>query len=253
MKKIRWSFSPELFSHCLLAVLIVAVTTVPLVLIGRDTLGEAVIALLYLVPVGWSASRWGQGPGMCAALAAALTFDFFFIPPFHTFAVGRLEGWLVLAIFLAVAIVVVGRIQSSLSKAQASERNAIFMYELSAALAGLRTQDAVVHALARHLQQMFQAALVEVLLIQPGSQSSPLIVQAPLDGVANGKADRVLPILAAPGLVGEIRLWRGHGWLPPEDSHLLQNFTTQAALALERARLAEAEARANTLANASAR
>ena len=247
MKRIHLSFPPELLSKCLLAVLAVAATTVPLVLIGRDTLGEAVIALLYLVPVGWSASRWGQGPGMCAALAAALTFDFFFIPPFHTFAVGRLEGWLVLAIFLAVAIVVVGRIQSSLSRAQASERDAIFMYELSAALAGLRTQDAVVHALARHLQQMFQAALVEVF-IQSGSQSSPLIVQAPLDGVANGKPDRVLPILAAPGLVGEIRLWRGNDWLPPEDSRLLQNFTTQAALALERARLAEAEARANTLA-----
>lgn len=250
MKKIRLSITPELLFQCAKAVLTVAVITIPLVLIGRDTLGEAVIALLYLVPIGWSASRWGQVPGMCAALAGALTFDFFFIPPFYTFAVGRLEGWLVLAIFLAVAIVVVGRIQSSLSKAQASERDAIFMYELSAALAGLRTQDAVVHALARHLQQMFQAALVAVF-IQSGSQSSPLIVQAPLDGVANGKPDRVLPILAAPGLVGEIRLWRGNGWLPSEDSRLLQNLTTQAALALERARLAEAEARASTLANAS--
>ena len=242
MKKIR--LSSDLISKCLLAVLAVAVTTVPLVLIGRDTLGEAVIALLYLVPVGWSAARWAQGPGMCAALAAALTFDFFFIPPFYTFAVGRLEGWLVLVIFLAVAVVVVGRIQSGLSRARASERDAIFMYELSAALAGLRTQDAVVHALARHLQQMLQAALVQVS-IQPGNQSAPIIAMAPLDGKADGKPERVLPILAAPGLVGEIHLWRGNGWLPPEDSRLLQNLSTQAALALERAQLAEAEARVN--------
>jgi two-component system sensor histidine kinase KdpD len=185
---------------------------------------------------------------MCAALAAALTFDFFFIPPFHTFTVGSLEGWLVLAIFLAVAIVVVGRIQSGLSRARASEREAIFMYELSAALAGLRTQDAVIHALARHLQQMFQAALVQVS-IQPGNQSSPMRVKAPLDGAASGKPDRVLPILAAPGLVGEIHLWRGDGWLPPEDSRLLQNFASQAAQALERARLAEAEARVKTMAD----
>ena len=41
---------------------------------------------------------------MSAALAAALAFDFLFIPPFYTFAVGSLEGWLVLAIFLAVAM-----------------------------------------------------------------------------------------------------------------------------------------------------
>jgi len=252
MKNIRLSITAELLVQCAKAVLAVAITTIPLVLIGRDTLGEAVIALLYLVPVGWSASRWGQGPGMSAALAAALTFDFFFVPPFYTFTVGSLEGWLVLAIFLAVAIVVVGRIQSGLSRARASECEAIFMYELSAALAGLRTQDAVIHALARHLQQMFLATLVEVS-IQPGNQLSPIRVKAPLDGAASGKPDRVLPILAAPGLVGEIHLWRGDGWLPPEDSRLLQNFSTQAALALERAQLAEAESRVKSTIDAIAR
>ena len=43
-------------------------------------------------------------------------------------------------------------------------------------------------------------------------------------------------------MIGEIDIWRGNGWLPPEDSRLLQNFATQAILSLERARLAEAEA-----------
>ena len=41
--------------------------------------------------------------------------------------------------------------------------------------------------------------------------------------------------------MGEIRIWRGHGWLPAEGSRLLSNFATQASQALERARLAEAE------------
>jgi K+-sensing histidine kinase KdpD len=248
MKRIRLSITPELYFNCLFALVSVAVTTVPLVYIGRDTLGEAVIALLYLVPVGWSAARWGQVPGIVAAVAAALTFDYFFIPPFYTFVVGRLEGWLVLAIFLSVAIMVIGRIQSGLSKAHKNEREAIFMYELSAALAGLRTQEAVVHALARQLQQMFQSALVEVS-IQPGIQSPSMFVKLPVDGLVHGKPDLVLPILASPGLVGEICLWRGNGWLPSEDSRLLKNFATQAALALERARLAEAEARANAVAS----
>jgi len=57
-----------------------------------------------------------------AALTAALCFDFLFISP-YTFAVGSLEGWLVLVIFLAIAIVVIGSIQDSLSKA----REATFM------------------------------------------------------------------------------------------------------------------------------
>ena len=78
-------------------------------------LGEAVIALVYLVPIIWSGYRWGQGPGMSAALAAALAFDFLFIPPFYTFVIGSLEGWLVLAIFLAVAMLLVGRFHASLA------------------------------------------------------------------------------------------------------------------------------------------
>ena len=246
MNKIRLSFTPEMLSQSALAVLSVAVTTAALWLIGRDTLGEAVIALLYLVPIGWSASRWGQGPGMCAALAAALTFDFFFIPPFYTFAVGRLEGWLVLVIFLAVAVVIVGRIQSVLTKARASERDAIFMYELSTSLAGLRTQAAVAHILARQLQQMFQASLVKVVIHLEG-QSPDVVVSEPRDGVGKGRPDRSIPILNAWGLVGEIQLWRGYPELPPEESRLLQNFAAQAAQALERTRLAEAEDRVRAL------
>jgi K+-sensing histidine kinase KdpD len=248
MKRTHLSFTSTLYFNCLFALLSVIIITIPLVLIGRDTLGEAVIALLYLVPVGWSAARWGQEAGVCAAVAAALTFDYFFIPPFYTFAVGRLEGWLVLAIFLAVAIVVIGRIQTGWSKALASEREALFMYELSTALSGLRTQEAVVHSLARNLQQMFQAELVEVC-IQPGNQSPVILAKAPPDKEGSGKPDRILPVLAAPGFVGEIRLWRGYGWLPEEGSRLLQNFTTQASQALERARLAEVEALANTVVN----
>jgi len=90
MKNIRLSITAELLVQCAKAVLAVAITTIPLVLIGRDTLGEAVIALLYLVPVGWGTSRWGQGPGMCAALAAALTFDFF---SFRRFTRSRWAAW----------------------------------------------------------------------------------------------------------------------------------------------------------------
>ena len=248
MKNKRLSFSSTIYFNCIFAFLSVVALTIPLILIGRDILGEAVIALLYLVPVGWSAARWGQGAGVCAAVSAALVFDYFFIPPFYTFAVGRLEGWLVLAIFLVVSIVVIGRIQTSINRAQTSEREALLMYEMSAALAGLRTQESVVHALATNLQLMFQAELVEVC-IQPGGKAEPLFASAPQNVERSGFPDRILPILASPGLLGEIRIWRGHGWLPAEGSRLLNNFANQASIALERARLAEAETLANSLVN----
>jgi K+-sensing histidine kinase KdpD len=214
----------------LLAVLTVVVTTIPLALIGRDTLGEAVIALIYLVPVAWSANRWGQLPGLSAALTAALAFDFLFIPPFYTFAVERLEGWLVLAIFLGVSVWVVERIQVSLTRA----REAVFMYEMSAAVCGQRTPEAVAYAVAKEIQQYYQAILVNVVF-NPEKHSPGIVASEPPDVTAKGKPDRVLPVVNSWGLVGEIQIWRGlYSELPAEDSRLFQNFTLQTARAFER-------------------
>ena len=212
-----------------------------MLLIGRDQLGEAVIALLFLVPVGWIASRWGQGPGIFSAVMSALGFDFFFIPPFYTLVVARLEGWLVLAIFLAVAILVVGRIQVSLSKAQTSEREAILMYELSAALAGLRTQEAVAHTMARFLQERYLVNLVTVV-IQPKGQSTEIVVSEPRDGDLNEKPDRVLPLLNNWGFVGEIQIHAGEIDLPSIESRIFRNFASQIGQAIERTQLTEADA-----------
>ena len=237
MKKTGFLPSLKLIANSFLALLTVAATTVPLALIGRDKLGEAVIALLYLLPVSWSAYQWGQLPGISAALTAALAFDFLFIPPFYTFAIARLEGWLVLAIFLGIAVVVVGRIQASISKA----REATFMYELSAALSGVRTPEAAARTLARQIQQLFQASLVRVSYWHRDLAPSVIISQ-PEDARRDDRPDRVLPVLNSWGLVGEIQIWRGAiGELPPEDGTLLQNFAVQAARAFERTQNMETE------------
>jgi K+-sensing histidine kinase KdpD len=236
MKNNRFSSFIRLFSDSLTAVLAVGITTVLLALIGRQTLGEAVIALLYLVPVAWSASHWGLGPGLSAALAAAMCFDFLFIPPFKTFAVGSLEGWLVLAIFLSVAVVMVELIQGSLIKA----REAVYMYELSSALSGKRTPEAVARTVAQQIRQLFQAALVKVS-VRPDSSSPSIVVEDPKDAAAQDKPDRIIPIENAWGLVGEIQIWRAeYANVPAEDSRLMRNFALQTAQALERLRLSEA-------------
>lgn len=241
MKKIK--LTPNTLANGLRGMLTVLAITIPMWLIGRDVLGEAVIGFLYLVPIAWSATKWGQAAGLSAALTATLCFDFLFIPPFYTFVIGSLEGWLVLVIFFAVATLVVGRIQESLSKV----REATFMYELSSALANMRTQEAVAHTVARYIRQLFQAAQVVVTFQQ--SKGSPVIaVIEPQDGQAIGRPDRLLPILNAWGLVGEIQIWRGEfGDLPAEDSRILQNFALQAARAFERTKAMEMEQKVNDL------
>jgi K+-sensing histidine kinase KdpD len=230
------SFSPDRFMMYLLAIGLVAALTGLMYLIGRDTLGEGVIALLYLVPISWSTARWGQGPGIAAAISAALTFNFFFIPPFYTLYIGRLEGWLLLGIFLVVAIVIVGRVQSGLSMAQEREREAIFMYELSRALAPLRTPESVIHTLAAQIQQLYQARLVQVT-IQLEGNASPLYIRVPADVHLLEDPARVLPIMVGPAMVGEIQIWAGEMELPPVENRLLQNFAIQGALTLQRAQL----------------
>ena len=232
----RFSLSLAYLEKILWAMLIVAATTGIMFLIGREQLGEGVIALLYLVPISWSTARWGQGPGIASAIGAALCFNFFFIPPFYTFTIGRLEGWLLLGIFLAVAIVVVGRVQSGLTRAQASEREAIFMYELSTSLACTTTPQSVARTLAEMTQQLYQAARVQVFVEGNGH---PFLYSVPEQSNAQGKPDLVLPIESGSKLVGEIRLWQGEVRLPKASDRLPQNFSKQAGLALERARLAQ--------------
>jgi K+-sensing histidine kinase KdpD len=248
MNSNRFSFSRfNSLTTSLLAVLSVVITTIPLFIIGRNTLGEAVIALLYLVPVAYSANRWGQLAGISAALTAALAFDFLFIPPFFTFAVDRLEGWLVLVIFLSVAIWVVERIQTSLTRA----REAVFMYEMSAALCGQRTPEAVAYTVAKQIQQLYQAMLVNVIY-NPEKHGPGLVVSEPSNGTAKGRPDRHLPIVNSWGLVGEIQIWRGlYSELPPEDGRLLQNFVLQTARAFERTSQFEAETRLQGTLNSS--
>jgi K+-sensing histidine kinase KdpD len=248
MKTPHLNFSLEQLAQYVFSALAVAIMTGLFLLIGREKLGEAVIALLYLVPVGWSASRGGQGAGVFTAIVAALTFDFLFIPPFYTFAVGHLEGWLVLGIFLLVAILVVGRIQVSLSKAWTSEHEAILMYELSTTLAGLRTQEAVAHQVAQFLQQRYLANLVTVS-IQPKGQSAEIAAYEPQEnGRLTGKPDRIIPLLNNWGLVGEVRIWARDIELPQVESRLFRNFASQIGQAIERTQLTEAEALLNAAA-----
>lgn len=228
MKRIK--LTQKLFYNGLRGMLSAVAVTIPMWLIGRDVLGEAVISLLYLAPIAWSANKWGQVAGVSAALTAALCFDFLFIPPFYTFVIGSLEGWLVLVIFFAIAILVIGRIQDSLSKA----REATFMYELSSALANARTQDAVAHIVARHIRQLFQASLVYVTF-QQSKQAERVSASEPQARTMESRPDRILPILSSWGLVGEIQIWRGEfADLPQEESNLFQNFVSETSKAFER-------------------
>jgi two-component system sensor histidine kinase KdpD len=212
----------------------------------RDALDTTLIALLYLIPLGLITALWGLGPGITGALVAFLAFNYFFIPPYYTLAVHQPTDVVILVIFLIVAIVIsqlVGRAQAGLAAATAREREATQLFELSTALTGLHDDRAIALILARQIQSVLGCDCVQLDI--HGSQ--PFLFQSPENQRPARRPEFIVPIQAARGVLGEIRLWRAAPDLSSSEKRLLQTFASQGALALERAWLAQAESRARVL------
>ena len=107
------------------------------------------------------------------------------------------------------------------------------MYELSVDLAGQMAVEGIARTVASHIQTLYQAKLVQVI-IQPDRTLRGLAVSVPPERKMSEKPDLVVPIMTALKLVGEVSVWGGVTHLPPADSRLLRNFAAQCASALER-------------------
>ena len=101
----RSSFISEFLFHYIPAILSIALTTA-LLYFMRGVLNTPLVALLYLLPVGASASAWGLGAGIIAALSAFLTFNYFFIEPNFTLVVHSASDLVGLFVFLIVAVAI---------------------------------------------------------------------------------------------------------------------------------------------------
>jgi two-component system sensor histidine kinase KdpD len=238
--------NPSLFSnlgkHLSALAIVGAVTSIFFTV--REALDITLIALLYLIPLGMITAFWGLGPGLASAALSFLTLNYFFIQPYYMLAVHQPADVIILVIFLVVAVVIsqlVGRMQAGLAAANAREREATQLYELSTALAGLHDERSIVRVLARQIQSLSQGGCVEVRLISGQSVHVPEI-EMPFN-----QADLTLPIESARGMLGEIKLWKTETAIASEERRLLRTFASQGALALERAGLVEAESRAKVL------
>lgn len=73
--------------------------------IWLPTIGLASAALLFLLPVLLVAARGGLGPGLLAAGAGAIAYNFFLLPPRFTFRVHGFENAVSVAVLFVVAYV----------------------------------------------------------------------------------------------------------------------------------------------------
>jgi two-component system sensor histidine kinase KdpD len=252
--KSRWRLSvfaalPRYAERALLALVLIAATTLVLSPLRGD-LNTPIIALLYLVPVGLSTSLGGLTLGIISSLLAFLAFNFFFITPYYSLFVHQTQDLLVLVVFLVVAVTVsqlLGRVQASLAAAEARERETTSLYELSAALTGLRSEAAIAQTVAVRLIDITHAQAVEIVFQGgPGAMARAFLLPS---GAVHPSAppEAVLPLMTARGRFGEIRLWRPGTGLAPAEQRLLATFAGQGALALEHALLSQAETQARIL------
>ena len=101
----------------LMATLGVALVTFLLALARAN---ETAAGLVFLTMVVWFAARAGIRLSLYVALLCALSFDYFFLPPIHTFRLAGLQEWVEMLSF-AVSSVVVGRLAE---RARSQTRNA---------------------------------------------------------------------------------------------------------------------------------
>ena len=93
---------PPLLAGVVAAALGVALTTL-LVFALRDVAPVVSLGVVYLVAVLVIASIWGVWLGLATALASALAFNFFHIPPTGRFTITGGENWVALVVFFLAA------------------------------------------------------------------------------------------------------------------------------------------------------
>ena len=72
----------------------------------RAQINATTVALALLLVVVFVAIFWGSKPALLASMLGMLSFNFFFLPPYHTFTIADPQNWVALAAFFITALAV---------------------------------------------------------------------------------------------------------------------------------------------------
>ncbi len=243
----------------------------------RYYLGPVNVAMLFLLPILFSAVRWGTGPAVAAAAAGVVTFNFFFVPPTFTFTVADVRYVISFAIFLLAALftgTLSTRLQLQIKSSRRREAKVAALYALSRDIAAVAELDPVLESIARKVADTMEGQVV-VLLPDSSGKLFLRASSASTDGFLDEnewavvawvfekgqKAGRGTDTLgAAAGLYLPLRADKGirgvlgvrsndpENYFQPEQLRLLEAFAGLAAVAVTRIQLAEQAREAQTLA-----
>jgi two-component system sensor histidine kinase KdpD len=122
--------SKQPLGYVVAVVVIAAATAILKVFAGH--INPTTVALAFLLIVVFVATAWGPRPAVLASLLGVICFNFFFLPPVHTFSVSEPENWVALGAFLVTAFTVgqlSARARRRAEEATAARREIERLYE----------------------------------------------------------------------------------------------------------------------------
>ncbi|MCG2786671.1 MAG: sensor histidine kinase KdpD [Anaerolineae bacterium] len=254
------------FSAYLSSIVLTVLATVVGHFLGRE-ISPTNLVMLYLLTVVMVAVFFGRGPSMLASLLGVLAFDFFFVPPFYTFAVNDTEYVLTFIGLFIVGVVVSALTVSAREQAQAAQRreaDTALLYSLSRELAATDSLEAILKAVQGHLEAdfgrdivfyIFQAGSMravtapDALYLQPGDLEMGLVNWVFQHAEPAGAGTQTqpsaepyfIPLKTSKQTVGVLSL-KPHDlsrFFDPDKTRILEAIANQAAQAVDRVLLAE--------------
>lgn len=130
-------------------------------------LADSSVALLLLLSVFLAAWAWQSGAGTLAAILAALGFNFFFLPPFHTFTIEDPRNVAAFFVFLVCGLLV-GRLSAvareRLLSVEAERRDLAALTRLSEGFLADTNRETLLGVAADRLRDALQAKQVSIWL-----------------------------------------------------------------------------------------
>ncbi|MEU9076148.1 sensor histidine kinase KdpD [Kitasatospora sp. NPDC004745] len=208
-----------------------------LVLNAVGGLGLSTDMLLFLALTVCAALVGGLLPAIASALVGSSVLNYYFTPPLHTFTINEPQNIMAVAIFTVVGISVASVVDLAARRTHQAARSQTEAQTLSAlagtVLRGAPNGDGVLTALMEQVRETFgqeSAALLE--RPEPLAPWATVAAAGPRPPERPEEADVDVPVGDSLALVLRGRV------LPGADRRLLGAFAAQAAVVLERRRLA---------------
>ena len=132
--------------------------------------------MIYLLGAAIIAARFGRGPAVMSAIINVAAFDFFFVPPFFSFAVSDTQYLVTFAVMLAVTLIIGNLTASVRLQARVAghrERRTASLYAMSRELAGARGAENLATIAVRHTSEVFDSQVVVLLPDADGRIAHP--------------------------------------------------------------------------------